>query len=59
MGSLTTRRVEIRVIAATHRDLLREIEQKNFRQDLFYRLNVVTLRLPPLRERREDIPSPH
>jgi len=57
-GSLTTRRVEIRVIAATHRDLLREIEQKNFRQDLFYRLNVVTLRLPPLRECRQDIPSP-
>jgi len=58
VGSLTTRRVEIRVIAATHPDLLREIEQKNLRQDLFYRLNVVTLRLPPLRECREDIPSP-
>src|SRR5690349_20456012 len=56
VGSLTTRKVEIRVIAATHRDLTREIEHKNFRQDLFYRLNVVTLRLPPLRERREDIP---
>jgi transcriptional regulator with GAF, ATPase, and Fis domain len=56
VGSLTTHKVEIRVIAATHRDLVREVEQKTFRQDLFYRLNVITLRLPPLRDCREDIP---
>src|SRR6202030_3758054 len=56
VGSLTTRKVEIRVIAATHRDLVREVEQKTFRQDLFYRLNVITLRLPPLCDCREDIP---
>jgi len=55
VGSLTTHKVEIRVIAATHRDLAQDVERKNFRQDLFYRINVVTLRLPPLRERREDI----
>jgi len=56
VGSVTTRKVEIRVIAATHRDLPHEVEQKTFRQDLFYRLNVVAVRLPPLRERSEDIP---
>jgi transcriptional regulator with GAF, ATPase, and Fis domain len=56
VGSLTTRKVEIRVIAATHRDLAHEVEQKRFRQDLFYRLNVVGLRLPPLRDRTGDIP---
>jgi DNA-binding NtrC family response regulator len=56
VGSLTRKKVEIRVIAATHRDLARDVERKSFRLDLFYRLNVVTLRLPALRERREDIP---
>ncbi len=47
---------DFRLISATHRELTQEIAQGNFRQDFFYRINVITLRVPPLRERREDIP---
>lgn len=56
LGSSQTRRVEVRVIAATSKHLAEEVQAGRFRQDLFYRLNVMPIYLPPLRERREDIP---
>ncbi len=56
LGDTRTRKVDVRVIAATNKKLLELIDEKKFREDLYYRLKVITVDLPPLRERKEDIP---
>ena len=56
LGGTKDRAINVRIISATHQNLTEAIKNKTFREDLFYRLNVVNLKVPPLRERKEDIP---
>jgi len=57
LGSVRTQRINVRLIAATHRDLMEMVARKGFRSDLYYRLNVFPIELPPLRERSDDVPQ--
>jgi two-component system response regulator PilR (NtrC family) len=57
LGGVETIKVDVRILAATNIDLRRAVEEGRFREDLFYRLNVIAIQLPPLRQRKEDIPS--
>jgi DNA-binding NtrC family response regulator len=56
VGGESTQTVDVRIISATNRDLKKEVEKNNFREDLFYRLNVIPIEIPPLRDRKTDIP---
>lgn len=56
VGETQVRKVDVRIISATNKDLEKEVDKNNFREDLFYRINVITIKLPPLRERKDDIP---
>lgn len=56
LGETAARNVDVRIIAATNQNLLKKVRDKEFREDLYYRLNVINIKMPPLRERKEDIP---